>query len=33
LNVFHCKLRQLADHHIDLGREAKAKIDPESFRS
>ena len=33
LNVFHGKLWQLADHDIDLGREAKAKIDHESFRS
>jgi len=33
LNVSHDKLRQLAGHDIDLGREAKAKIDAERFRS
>jgi hypothetical protein len=31
LNVFHGKLWQLAGHDIDLGREAKAKIDPNAF--
>jgi hypothetical protein len=32
LNVSHGKLLQLPRHDIDLGREAKAKIDPDSFR-